>query len=262
MSKFSRGLVAVSLAVLTSGLTPARAASGNLPLSLCSPTDNDFVDPANLTQPNPYFPLTTALNGVLVGPDGDETHGLKITLGGTLLVAGVETRIVREFEWLDINGDGRQRGSDELSVEDSFNYFAQTTSGTVCYFGEDVQLFDESGNPTGGSSGSGSWRADGVTGCTGPEANAPGIVMPASPKPGMKYQQESAPCAKDVAQVVGVGTVTLRNGTSFPNAVRTKEGSLLESGKEYKSYAPMRGLIVDDGLQLCSPGADCSNAAG
>jgi hypothetical protein len=256
------------LAALALGLTPAKAATGNLPLSLCSP-DQDFVaSPGN--KANPYFPLTNDLNAVLVGPDGDETHGLRMTVEGTfdLYSGSLTTRVVREFEWKDKNADGDQDAG-ELSVEDSVNYFAQVGSGpnkgTVCYFGEDVTSYDDNGNAT--NHASGSWRADVFAppvDCTdpGPGVNAPGIFMPVDPKPGMHFQQESAPCvALDVAQIVGVGTVKLSNGTSFPNAIRVKEGSLLEKGSEYKAYTSSprsaRGLIVDDGLELCVVNSNC-----
>jgi hypothetical protein len=51
------------------------------------------------------------------------------------------------------------------------DYFAQTTTGTVCYFGEDVQIFEN-----GGVSTPGSWRADA-------RGNQPGIYMPANFNP-------------------------------------------------------------------------------
>ena len=256
MSKVSRGLVAVGvLAVSALGLSPAKAATGNLPLSLCSPRLHFSASPA---QPNPYFPLSSAVTGVLVGPDSGAIHGLDITLGGTRTVAGVTTRIVREFEWRDDNANGTQDGV-EPTVEDSENYFAQTNAGTVCYFGESVKHFDDSGAVLPKDT-SGSWLAgeNPPPDCADQGTNQPGIWMPASPKSGMHFQQESAPCvALDVAQIVGVGTVTLSNGTSYSNAIRVKEGSLLEKGKEYKAYAQSVGLIVDDGLELCSVGSTC-----
>ena len=256
MSKVSRGFVAAGvLAVSALGLSPARAATGNLPLSLCSPSLRFSASPA---QPNAYFPLNSSLEGVLVGPDSGAIHGLEITLAGNRVVAGVTTRIVREFEWRDDNANGTQDGS-EPTVEDSDNYFAQTSAGTVCYFGESVKHYDESGNFLPDDN-SGSWLAgeNPPPDCADPGPNQPGIWMPAGPKSGMHFQQESAPCvALDVAQIVGVGTVTLSNGTSFADAIRVKEGSLLEKGKEYKAYAHNVGLIIDDGLELCSVGSSC-----
>lgn len=265
MSRISRGIAAVSaVAVLALGMSPATAGTSSyLPMELCAPSANNFDHPGS---PNPYFPLTNA-SYVLVGPDGGETHGLKITVGGTapFYDGTITTTVVLEHEWLDLDGNGRQQGSDEVTIEDSYNYFAQVDADgiaprTVCYFGESVDNYENGVL----KDHSGSWRADAPVGdpCReGDQPNAPGIVMPAMPKTGMKYQQESAKCAQDVAQIVGDISVTLRNGRSFPDVIRTKEGSLLETGKnEFKSYARNFGLIIDDGLQLCTPGSNCKNA--
>lgn len=264
MSKVSRGFAAFGLlAVLALGLSPAKAApAGNLPLSLCS--RDHFFSPTPGSAANPYFPLTPALTGVLVGPDDDEIHGLALSLGGTrsFYDGEVVTRIVREFEWRDDNSDGDQ-DTGEPSIEDSDNYFAQTEAGTVCYFGEVVKHFDENGDLIPGDD-TGSWLAGEAppSDCPDRTPNAPGIIMPANPKPGMQYQQEVAPCvALDYAQVVGVGTVRLRNGTSFSNAIRTKEGNLLEKGKGYKAYAQGEGLIIDAGLHLCTTSCGSSAAS-
>ena len=257
MPRILRGIVAVgALAVVALGMAPATAGTSSyLPMDLCTPSRANFNHPG---RPNPYFPLTNN-SYVLVGPDGGETHGLKIIVGGREPFYGgaITTTVVLEHEWLDLDGNGKQQGSGELTIEDSYNYFAQANNGTVCYFGESVTNYED-GLPM---STTGSWRADGTEGCRGP--NAPGIVMPADPTTGMKYQQESAPCAQDVAQVVGNTSVTLRNGRSFSDVIRTKEGSLLETGKnEFKSYARGFGLIIDDGLELCTAGSNCENANG
>src|SRR5205085_2071865 len=186
------------------------------PLSLCSPQGNTFTaDPGTGRNPaaNPYFPLTSALEGTLVGTDADgTTHGLHNSLAGYEFFYGrsIKTRVVEEFEWHDDNANG-VRDSGELAIEDAFNYFAQAANGSVCYFGEFVNNYDEKGILIPDDH-HGSWRADLFpptppfpplpADCTDPGPNAPGINMPANPKTGMHYQQESAPCvAHDVAQI-------------------------------------------------------------
>ena len=257
MSKVSRGFVAVgALAVLALGLSPAEAAPSKLPL--CPSSRSFTADPGR--KANPYFPLTDALAGTLVGPDADgTTHGLQITLTGYEFVGSIKTRVIREFEWQDDNANGLPDSS-ETSIEDSYNYFAQASDKTVCYFGELVYDFDDSGQPV--LNAESTWRADGASpSCDdvpGQASNRAGINMLSNPVPGMHYQQEQAPCAQDIASVVGTGSVTLRNGTSFSDVVRTKEGSLIEKGSEYKTYAFGKGLIDDDGLQLCTPNEDPS----
>lgn len=65
---------------------------------------------------------------MLEGPDGIRTGRVQIAvLPDTEVIAGVETRVVEEREWLDGN-----------LVEISRNCVAQASDGTVCYFGEDV----------------------------------------------------------------------------------------------------------------------------
>jgi hypothetical protein len=152
----------------------------------------------------------------------------------------VTTRVVEELEWEDANGNGRV-DSDENLIEVSRNYFAQTRDGTVCYFGEDVDIYED-GEVV---SHEGSWRAD----ATG---NAPGIFMPEEPRPGMTFQQEVAPgVAEDEATIVGSGTVEVPAGT-FRDTIRVREFNPLDGSVGYKSYADDVGLIQDGPVELLS----------
>ena len=63
--------------------------------------------------------------------------------------------MVEELEWEDADGDGVV-DADEFVIEVSLNYYAQTLDDTVCYFGEDVKIF----NPDGSFTTEGAWRAD------------------------------------------------------------------------------------------------------
>jgi hypothetical protein len=219
------------------GAASAKADGKQLDPSVCAPSQNTFT----LTINNPYFPLPVGGRWVLGGIEEGETIGLQITVlnqtqaffGGT-----VTTRVIEERQWADTNGNGRiDRGEDLIEV--SLNYFAQTQDGTVCYFGESVDIY-ENGVIV---SHQGSWRADAA-------GNAPGVFMPASPTSGIAFAQEGAPgVAEDQAKIVGTGTVTVPAGT-FPDAIRVREFNPLDGGKEYKAYAPGVGLIVDDTLSL------------
>jgi hypothetical protein len=149
-------------------------------------------------------------------------------LDETETVAGVETRVVEE----------RHFESGEL-VELSRNYFVEVVGGTVCYFGEDVDVFEGGvlvGHP-------GAWRADGAE-------VQPGIAMPGSPALGDFYSQEVAPgVALDRAEIVAVGEpVTVPAGT-FTDTLRTREWTPLEPDvEEFKVYASGTGLLDDAGL--------------
>ncbi|HET7039156.1 MAG TPA: hypothetical protein VFH97_04670, partial [Gemmatimonadales bacterium] len=147
-------------------------------------------------------------------------------------VAGVATRVLEE----------RETEGGEL-VEVSRNFFAQAPDGTVCYFGEDVDIYE------GGTvvSHEGEWRA-GVSGAL------PGIMMPASPTVGMAFRQELATgVAEDRAVIDAAGeAVTVPAGT-FTSTIGFRETTPLEPGAEsIKVFARDVGLIVDDAVRLTS----------
>jgi len=264
-ARIRRGFVAVAaLAALAAGSLPATAQSSttsNLDISLCSPQDHAFT----LNIDNGFLPLAGA-TWTLVGPDVDGVHGLLVSdlhQTRSFTQAGwghtVSTEVIEEREWLD-NGDGIWNPATENLLEVSRNFYAQTATGTqpgtVCYFGEDVDIYDGAGNTDSHiSAHTGAWNA-------GDPANQPGIFMPAAPKSGQHYYEESAaPIATDQASIIGVGTTSVPYG-SFPNAIRVKEFTSLERGKEYKSYAPGGvGPLIDDTLLRCNPGPNCSGSA-
>ena len=161
----------------------------------------------------------------------DKSTVLTITvLKETRTVDGVETRVVEEKE--TVNGKPE---------EISRNYFAiSKKTGDVFYFGEDVDEY-KNGQV---SAHSGSWLS-GVNGARF------GLMMPAHPVPGMRYQQEIAPkVAMDRAEIVSVSETFETPAGKFENCLKTKESSGLESGSENKCYAPDVGLLQDGALKL------------
>jgi len=201
----------------------------NLDISVCAPDAGPFSTEIN----HPYLPYPKGRVWVLKGVEDEEELRVRITvLDNTEVVAGITTRVVEEREWED----------NEL-IEVSRNFFVQAPDGTVCYYGEDVDIYED-GQVV---SHDGAWRA-GVGG------NLPGIVMPAKPMAGHIYAQEVAPgIAEDQAKIVAIGeTVTVPAGT-FTNTLRTRETTPLEPGSvSIKRYAPGVGLIVDDVVKLIS----------
>ena len=195
-----------------------------IPISICDPGG---VFTSTIT--NRFFPLPIGQKATY---EGDGTH-LEITvLDEVEVVGGVTTRVVKEHEL-----EGGQL------VEESWNYFAQTADGTVCYFGERVDMY-KNGTVVGHE---GQWRAD-------ERGFQPGIQMPGEPMAGTFHAQENAPdVAQDYANIVAVGvSVTVPKGT-FTDTVVTEEWSPLEPGtKEGKSYAAGVGLLDDDGTKLVS----------
>jgi hypothetical protein len=231
-------------ALMVAPATVTGAPSPALPLdpALCAPDQNTF----SLTIDNPYFPLPVGQQWVYSGREQGEAVGLQITVldqTETLRFRGgrnVTTRVVEEVEWADANANGVIDEGESL-IEVSRNYFAQTQDGTVCYFGEAVDIYED-GEIV---SHEGAWRADA-------RGNAPGIFMPAEPQPGMTFQQELAPgVAEDQATILKFGTVKTPAGT-FTNAITVRDFNPLDGSRGAKAYAPNVGLVVDGPLQLIS----------
>jgi hypothetical protein len=218
-----------SAALFPEGGTEATQASGKKldPSVVCDPGQGGFTP----TSTNPYFPIQVGSQWQYEGVEDDELIELRITiLDVTEVVAGVTTQVLEERE----TADG------ELT-EISRNFFAQAGDGTVCYFGEDVDIYED-GEIV---SHDGAWRAD-------EPGNGPGIFMPAAPTPGMKYLIEVAPgVAEDQATIVGQGPVTVPAGT-FTTTIRLREFNPLDGDKGYKVHAAGVGLVVDDILKLVS----------
>jgi hypothetical protein len=212
-----------------------------LPLSLCAPGRQTFSTDVD----NPFFPLPEGQQWVLVGNEGTDDIGLQITVleGTETFYEGtfdVETVRVEETEWQDDDGDG-EIDDGEFVIEISTNYFAQTEDGTVCYFGEDVDIFSEDSEEI---SHEGAWRAD-------DEGNAPGIFMPEDPEVGMTFQQEVAPgVAEDRATIVAEDKPVRTPARTFTNTIITSEFNPLDGGTGTKAYAKRVGLIQDDELRL------------
>ena len=183
------------------------------------------------TGQNSYFVLEPGFQTIL---EGDDTR-LQITvLDKTKTVDGITTRIVEEKEWKD----------GEL-YEISLNYFAMCEqTKDIFYFGEDVDFY-ENGKVV---KHDGSW----LTGTN----NKAGLMMPGTPKVGMKYYQEIAPgVAMDRAEIVSMDETCETPAGTFSKCMKVKEGSAIElSVTEYKYHAPNIGLIRDEDLRLIKYG--------
>jgi hypothetical protein len=197
-----------------------------LELDVCDPTAGGFTPGST----NPWFPL--AVNQVWEYEGEEEGVPVELTitvLDQTEVVAGVTTRVVHEHEV-----------EDGEVIEDSWNYFAQASDGTVCYFGEAVDIYHEDGPVTH----EGAWRAD-----DSPDFG-PGIFMPAAPRVGDRFQMEVAPgIAEDEGRVVGAGPATVEAGY-FPLTIRLRESNPLDGDKGHKVFAHGVGMIIDGPVEL------------
>src|SRR5918992_4498007 len=107
----------------------ARRGSSQVDLEACAIDRRDFT----LRSTNDYFPLGAGSSWLLRGEEDGKRVELRVNvLGKTKRIGGVRTRVVEE----------RHFENGEL-VELSRNYYAATREGTVCYLGEDVDIYED-----------------------------------------------------------------------------------------------------------------------
>ena len=173
---------------------------------------------------NPYlgFEAGRVFNYRSETPDGLETTVVEVT-SDTRLIQGVVTTVVHDQVSLD--------GS---LIEDTYDWYAQDSDGTVWYFGEDSKQIDH-GVVVGTE---GSWEA----GVNGAQA---GIAMLADPKVGMRYLQEYSPgVAEDMARIQSLSRPAEVPYGNFDCLVTLEWTPLDKKVREYKYYARGVGLVL------------------
>lgn len=219
-----------SLAVLGAALflTPTAAAGDDTPV---------FSDP--LASTNELVPIVQGLTKVYVGRDeGDALVVIDLVLAETrtFFVGGVpvETHILKEIEFED----------GEL-VEISCNYFAEADDGTVYYFGETVDNYED-GEVVDHD---GSWLVGGATLPSDPPETAftdtPAVFMPFEPDIGDHWKPEDIfPLVDETVTVKADDTQLKVIGGCFEEVMRVEESSdLPDTTKERKWYARGVGFI-------------------
>jgi hypothetical protein len=180
---------------------------------------------------NDFFPLVVGAKLVLEGED-DEGVLVRVeisTLDETENVGGVTTRVVEERE-----------SEDGEIVEISRNWIAQAPDGTVCYFGEDVDIYED-GEVTGHS---GAWRA-------GENDALAGILMPGDPQVGDAFYQEFAVgVAEDMSEVTDFGEAISVPAGDFDDTLTAEDCNPLEGGTDRKVYVRGIGLAIDEDAEL------------
>ena len=213
----------------------------NMGIEVCDP---ETGGPFSLVIDNGFFPAVVGSQSVLEGVD-DEGTEIRIeinVLDETEEVASLETRVVEEVEF-----------EDGVLIEVSRNFFAQAPDGTVCYFGEDVDVCDTGLVENGDGflcdgeepDHSGAWRA-------GEDGNVPGIIMPADPQVGDVFMQEGAPgLAEDQAEVLALGEPIEVPAGEFEDTLTTEDCNPLEGGaRDLKVYVRDIGLAIDEDAEL------------
>lgn len=210
-------------------------------LELCMVLGEDTylpdLDPDDFTSDvlHPWFPLVPGTTRVYEKVTADGVEEIRVTaLEETREILGVECRTVHDLVTLD--GE---------VVEDTYDYYAQDTSGNVWYFGE-MSFGYEGGYAVDMH---GSWIA-------GVDDAQPGIVMLAQPASGVTYRQEFfLGEAEDVASILAVDGVADVPFGSFTACVVTRDTTPLEPDVlEHKSYAAGIGAVLEvdmtDGSRL------------
>lgn len=186
------------------------------------------INPDNFTSmiTNPYLPMTPGTTMVYEG--GDERIVVLVT-NDTKDVLGVECVVVRDT--VTVGG--------ELE-EDTYDWYAQDSSGNVWYFGE-LSMSYEDGELV---SLEGSWKA-------GVDGAKPGIVMLANPQAGTAYRQEFLLGeAEDMAMVEGEGGPVIVPFGEYPSTLQTSEWTPIDPDVlEYKYYAPEVGMVLEINLE-------------
>ncbi len=186
-----------------------------------------IINPADFTVniTNPLFSMPVGKTMVYESTGEEAKERIEINVPGeTMILMGVQTLLIRDT--VSMNG---------VVKKDTKDYIAQHKDGTVWYFGEQVDNF-ENGKL---KDHHGSWLA-------GVDNAQPGIWMNATQVVGQDYRQEFyRGQAEDWAKVIATGeTVKVAAGT-FQNCTKTLEWTPLEpESKAYKYNCPTAGGIV------------------
>jgi hypothetical protein len=181
---------------------------------------------------NPYWPMRPGNHWVYRERDGDGVTRVVVTVTDrTKVVDGIDAVVVRDV--VTRNGE---------VVEDTFDWYAQDADGNVWYLGEATKEFEDGRV----KSTAGSWEA----GVDGAQA---GVIVPANPRPGLKYRQEYYEGeAEDAGEILSVNAGVSVPYGSFSGALQTKDTTPLEPDLvEHKFYArgigPVLAVAVSDG---------------
>jgi hypothetical protein len=200
------------------------------------------MNPLNIT--NTYMPFQPGGVKVYKGADGrTKTVVVDIYLTETRIFAwnstNVACRVLREMAF-----------EDGQLIEIADNYFAQADDGTVYYFGEVVDNY-ENGVVVNND---GSWLVGGPTLPSDPpgagNAPNPAVFMPANPEVGDMFKPEDLfPLVDETAEVERVDVKVKVPAGRYEGAIKIAETSQLEPGKTTKWYAPGVGVVMERARQ-------------
>ena len=220
-----KGALIATGAVAALAALPSTAAAG-LPRG----DDHVVLDPAHFSTriTNPWWPMRPGSRWVYretdSGGGGRRRDVVTVTHRTRRMANGVTARVVRDVA----TEDGEP-------VEVTRDFYAQDRRGTVWYLGEDTAEY-ENGRVV---SREGSFEA----GVDGAEA---GVIMPARPRPGLRYRQEYFKGhAEDRARIVSLREQAGVPYGHFRHVLMTREDDPLEPrALEFKFHARGVGPVL------------------
>jgi hypothetical protein len=211
----------------TASATPS-ATPSSTPVKPQNADWRDF-DPKNFGEPfganNRWMPLTPGLQSLRDGSVIRGSRKLKHQRRMTVTDVVKEINGVRAVGVLDQDIDAGQNG------ETALDWFAQDKFGNVWYMGSYTEIY-EGGEFVNANDG---WLA-------GVREAAPGVLMLAAPKAGIKFVEAHIPGKETIrAEIAKVDEKKCVPYKCFPKAV-----AVLEDGDEFKWYAPGVGHIATE----------------
>lgn len=198
-----------------------------LSLAMAAPTQAAFSDPMDID--NPYLPLSKFHRCTY----GGEEDGARLRIRRTVLDrakefvvdgAVVEAMVVKD----------RVKEEGEL-IEDTRDFFAQDDRGAVRYLGERVDNIRD-GHVVNHA---GSWLF-------GRDTDEVGVLMPARPGRGHRWQSETAPpVAVEFDRMVRRLDRVEVHGRSYRRVIDVREFALPDREVEHKLYARGVGVISE-----------------
>jgi hypothetical protein len=208
---------------------PSRSAPSNSPAASLLPQGADKVtlDPARFqtTIDHRYWPMAPGATWVYREATEDGPQRVEVTVTDRKKeILGIQATVVHDV--VSIDGE---------VIEDTFDWYAQDSSGNLWYLGEDTKEYEE-GKVV---STEGSWEA----GVDGAQA---GIILPADPAVGMTYRQEYYKGhAEDAARILSLDEQAETPFGHFTGVMLTKDLNPLEPKLlEYKFYARDVGPVL------------------
>lgn len=207
-------IIAVLAIVIVAGISGVAQAASIEPAEKYNPQVNPVNFSTNIT--NPYFSIPVGKKMVYEKNTEDGLERIEILIPGwTRIVMGIETLVFWDRVYVN-----------DVLIEDTRDYLAQSKNGDVWYFGEHVDNY-ENGKL---KDHHGAWVA-------GENSAKPGLWMIADPKVGDEFRNEYYKGeAEDITKIVAVNeTVTVPFGT-LTSCVKTFDWTPLDSTSIANKY--------------------------